>query len=300
MPVGKLESVDLREIWKHEEKGFSSWLEKNIETLGETLGLSLSPVQAEKPVGPFSVDLVAEDGDGNLVVIENQLESTDHDHLGKVLVYLTNLDAKIAIWITKSGRPEHVRAVEWLNEVSPADIAFYLVRLSAFRIGLSDPAPLFTIIAGPSIEAKDIGGTKEDLAERHILRLKFWEQILGRAKECGLASHANRGPSKDSWLGGSSGKSGLSLNFLIWLQEKSAVELYIDTGEREKNKRIFDQLSVEKGSIEVTFGSPLSWERMDDRKASRIRYTMNLGGLKDGESRWPQIQEALIDAMWLC
>ncbi len=125
MSIGKLESVPLRELWKHEERGFSAWLESNTETLSEVLGISLSPVQREETAGSFQVDLVAEDNDGNLAIIENQLEPTNHDHLGKVLTYLTNLEAKTAIWITSEPRPEHIRAVAWLNEATPADIANY-------------------------------------------------------------------------------------------------------------------------------------------------------------------------------
>ena len=98
MSIGKLESSQLRELWKHEERDFSAWLENNIETLSEVLEVSLSTVQRGKSAGSFQVDLVAEDGDGNLVIIENQLEQTDHDHLGKVLTYLTNIEAKTAIW----------------------------------------------------------------------------------------------------------------------------------------------------------------------------------------------------------
>jgi len=145
MAIGKLESVSLRELWKHEERSFSSWLESNIEALSEVLGMSLSPAQREKNAGAFQVDLVAETEDGDVAIIENQLEPTNHERLGKVLTYLTNLEAKTAVWVTSNPRPEHIRAVSWLNEATPADISFYLVRVAAFRIGGSDPAPLFTI-----------------------------------------------------------------------------------------------------------------------------------------------------------
>jgi len=295
--IGKLENVPLRELWKHEEHGFSGWLESNVETLSEALDLSLSPVQREKTAGSFQVDLVAEDGDGNLVIIENQLEPTNHDHLGKVLTYLTNLEAKTAVWITSEPRPEHVRAIGWLNEATPADISFYLVRLSAYRIGDSDPAPLFTVIVAPSEEAKDIGRQKKDLAERHILRLRFWEQLLARAKEKGVTLHAGRSPSKNNWISAGAGKAGLSFTYVIWLEDKTAAELYIQTEDRDENKRIFDSLHARKEKIEGDFGNPLLWERLDIRRASRIRAFITKGGLKDDESNWPSIQDSMIDAM---
>lgn len=296
--IGKLESVALRELWKHEERGFSAWLESNLESLSEALGVSLSDPQRELKAGGFQVDLVAEGENGDRVIIENQLEATDHDHLGKLLTYLTNLEAKAAVWITSAPRPEHIRAVQWLNETTPDDVAFYLVRLAAYRIAGSEPAPLFTVIVGPSAESKSFGKQKKELAERHILRLKFWEQLLSRAKEKGVQLHAQRAPSKDSWISAGAGvRSGVSFVYVIWMTEEAAVELYIDTGDKEENKRIFDALQKRKGEIEAAFGCPLSWERLDEKRACRVRFVLKVGGLGDGEAKWPSIQDAMIAAM---
>jgi len=143
MKIGKLEKVSLREIWKDEARDFLPWLEENIEYLNDSLDISLSVIEREKSVGTFAADILAEDRDGNKVIIECQLEKTDHDHLGKILTYLTNLEAKTAIWICSDPRPEHIKAVTWLNEVTPADVSFYLVKIEAVRIGESPPAPLF-------------------------------------------------------------------------------------------------------------------------------------------------------------
>jgi hypothetical protein len=296
MEIGKLKQVPLRELWKHEERGFSAWLEKNLEELSETIGVHLAAVEREKRAGSFEVDLVAEDEAGDLVVIENQLEATNHDHLGKLLTYLTNLDAKSAVWITKDARPEHVKTVAWLNEATPRDVSFYLVRLAAYRIGESMPAPLFTVIVGPSEESKNIGRQKKDLAERHILRVKFWEQLLNRAKEKGITVHANRSPSKNHWLGAGAGRAGLSFVYLIW-EDEAAAELFIDTGDKANNKRIFESLESKKQQVEKLFGAPLLWERLETRKGSRIRAMVPIGGLKDGETKWPAIQDGMIDAM---
>ena len=135
--IGHLETVEPRKLFPNEAGDFTTWLEEHIEVLGDRLGLKLSNAEREQAVGSFSADLRAEDGDGRLVVIENQLERTDHDHLGKVLTYLVNLEAKIAIWVSPAPRPEHMRVVQWLNEITPADVAFYLVKLEAVRIGAS-------------------------------------------------------------------------------------------------------------------------------------------------------------------
>lgn len=123
--IGKIQRVTLREVWKHEALDFTTWLENNIDVLNDALDLSLTNVEREQTAGTFSVDLVAEDDSGNLAVIENQLAKSDHDHLGKLITYLTSLEAKVGVWIVSEPRPEHVKAVSWLNESSSA--AFYLV-----------------------------------------------------------------------------------------------------------------------------------------------------------------------------
>ena len=114
--IGKIERVKLREVWKHEAYDFTRWLEENIDVLNDVLDISIVNVEREKKAGTFSVDLVGEDDSGNVVVIENQLEKSDHDHLGKLITYLVAMDAKVAIWIVSNPRPEHINAISWLNE----------------------------------------------------------------------------------------------------------------------------------------------------------------------------------------
>ncbi len=296
MEIGKLEEVSLREVWRREEQDFSVWLEENLELLGESLSLSISPLEREKAVGPFHVDLLAEDDRGELVVIENQLTDTDHDHLGKLLTYLTGLDAKTAIWITPRPRPQHTRVIEWLNEVTPEDMAFYLVRVTAYRIGGSPPAPLFTVLAGPSAEAKAVGEGKKEMAERHRIRRDFWQQLLERAKARGVHTHAGRSPSNDSWLSAGAGKSGFGFNYLVWLQDQVGVELEIRTPDEGRTKQFFEGLYQQKDDIERAFGGELLWERLDNRKGSRIRYLIKCAGIRDRE-KWPEMQDQMIDAM---
>ncbi len=295
--IGNLDEVPLRKVWENEERGFSQWLEQNIEVLADKLDIRLAEVQKEKSAGDFEIDLVAEDGSGEVVVIENQIEQTDHKHLGQVLTYLSNINAKTAVWITSHARPEHARAIAWLNESTPPDTAFYLVKLTAFQIGNSDPAPLFTVIVGPSEEPTSIGQSKKDLAERHHLRIRFWQQLLERAKSHGVAIHSSRSPTKEHWIGAGAGKSGLSFNYVVWLKHRTAVELYIDTGDGEKNKRHFDSLAAKREQIEKRFGRELQWERLDQRRASRVRHVIEEGGLKSEEDNWPHIQDVMITAM---
>jgi RecB family endonuclease NucS len=106
--IGKLEPVPLREIWPNEASDFTAWLSENLDVLGEALGISLTLVQREAAVGPFSIDILAEDQNGNQVIVENQIRRTDHDHLGKLITYLSNLDAKAAIWISKDQTAQDI------------------------------------------------------------------------------------------------------------------------------------------------------------------------------------------------
>src|SRR2546426_987843 len=179
--IGKLERVDLREVWKHEAHNFTQWLENNIGVLNDALDLALVNVDREQSAGSFSIDLVAEDEGGGTVIIENQLEKSNHDHLGKLITYLTSMSAKAAVWIVSDPRPEHVAAIAWLNESSSAD--FYMVKVEAVKIGDSPPAPLFTLIVGPSDETKDIGHAKKEIAERHGLRKRWWTQVIERSAQ---------------------------------------------------------------------------------------------------------------------
>ena len=184
--VGRLERVRLRDVWSHEAQDFTPWLAENIDVLNNAIDLSLSIVEREHPAGDFSVDLVAEDESGNPVIIENQLERSNHDHLGKLITYLTAIGAKAAIWIVSDPRPEHISAISWLNESSSA--SFYLLKLEAVRIEDSPPAPLLTLIVGSSEESQEAGETKKEFTERYILRHRFWTQLLERAQKKHVAS----------------------------------------------------------------------------------------------------------------
>src|SRR2546422_106034 len=239
--IGKLERVDLREVWEHEAHDFTQWLENNITVLNDALDLTLVNVDREQAAGAFSVDLVAEDEGGGTVIIENQLEKSNHDHLGKLITYLTAMSAKAAIWIVSDPRPEHVAAVAWLNESSSG--AFYMVKVEAVRIGGSPAAPLFTVIVGPSEETKDVGQAKKEIAERYGIRKRWWTQLVERSVNV-TKLHAHITPGEYSWIGASSGVRGLNLNYTV-TQDSCAAELYIDRGKgaEEETKAIFDQLT---------------------------------------------------------
>ena len=159
MKLGKLKEVDIRSVWSHEQYDFSKWLatEENIKELGDTLNLSLTDVETEKFVGNYRCDILCKDEiTGKAVLIENQLEATNHDHLGKIITYASGLDASVVVWIVSSARDEHASAVEWLNKHTDDELAFFLIEVHAYKIGDSEPAPLFKIIEQPNDFAKSV------------------------------------------------------------------------------------------------------------------------------------------------
>lgn len=293
MNIGRLKRIPVRELWKREDKDFTTWLEGEIDHLNEILDIEVTIEASEESVGPFRVDLYGEDNTGNKVIIENQLEKTDHDHLGKVLTYSVNLEAKTAIWITTKPREEHERVVEWLNEVTPDDTRFYLVSLEAIQIeGGEIAAPLFSVVKGPSIEAKAIGQEKKEFARRHQIRLEYWAQFINFMNEHNDLCR-NLSPSKDHWIGIGLGMSGVSIN-LVATKAYVRCEVFINKGDQEINKRIFDALQKREESIRnnLELPAPLIWDRMDEKITSRIKYQLdevNINTLED----WIKMNEFL-------
>ena len=242
----------------------------------------------------FSADILAEDKNNNYYVIENQLERTDHSHLGQIITYMSNLGAKNAIWITSEPRPEHETAVHWLNELLPDDAAIYLVKLEAYKIDESNNAPLFTVVAGPTSIGKQIGNEKKELAGFNVLHTEFWEQLLQLSKNR-TSLFANISPGEKTWISTSAGRNGIAFNYVI-RKNSGSIELYIDTGNADDNKRHFDKLFSQKDQIEERFGQSVNWERLDHRKASRLSFVAANEGLASKES-WPEIQDKMIEAM---
>ena len=293
--IGRLRRVPLREVWSHEARDFTPWLAENVDVLNGAIDLTLSIVAREQAVGDFSVDLVAEAESGGRVIIENQLERSNHDHLGKLITYLTQIDAKAAIWIVSDPRPEHISAISWLNESSSA--SFYLLKLEAVQIEDSPHAPMLTLIVGPSEEIRKAGETKKELKERDLLRLEFWTQLLERAKEK-TQLHANISPSQYNYVQASIGKRGLTLRYYIQ-QHTSDIKLNIvrDRDTDSETEEFFDTLQKSKEQIEEAFGESLEWRQLDDQRSCQIGKRFSMGGYRDDDEGWSEIQDAMIDAM---
>jgi hypothetical protein len=291
--IGKIERLPLRTVWKDEARNFTVWLESNLEHLTEALGFELEIHSREHAVGSFSIDLLCKTRTGEKVIIENQLEKTDHSHLGQILTYMVNIEAKTVIWISSDPRQEHVNVINWLNEQTSS--AFYLVKVEAISISGSAPAPLFSLICEPDEELKSVSAHSRELTDRESFNLKFWESLTRKCSKS-LPHFSRRKPNKYHFLGGSSGKGGLSFVFLA-TKNFYGVELYIDRGAPDENEKILQQLLAKRVEVERALGATLIWDNIEEKRACRIRWVIKEVDVTTGEVE--KIQENLISSMML-
>lgn len=294
MKLGKLEEVDIRKVWPHEQYDFSKWLatEENIKELGDTLNLSLTDVETEKFVGNYRCDILCKDEiTGKMVLIENQLEPTNHDHLGKIITYASGLDAAVVVWIVASARDEHASAIEWLNKHTDDEISFFLMEVHAYKIGDSDPAPQFKIIEQPNDFVKIVKAVSKnsDMNESQKNRLEFWTQFNEVVDSQGKPFN-KRKATTDHWYNVAIGSSDASISIdLVNKEHKIRVSLWIND-----NKDIFDALFQRKDEIETALGFGLEWNRLDNKKASYI--CTHIKGLDfKKQDNYPMLMEQIVD-----
>jgi len=268
--LGKLQKVDLRKAWKHEALDFTNWLaeEENLSLLSDEIGIGIKLLQTEAKVGNYNVDILAEDENTNKkIIIENQLEQTNHDHLGKIITYASGYEAEIIIWIVSDIRDEHKRAVEWLNEHTDDHINFFLVKMELWQIGESPFAPKFQIICQPNEWAKALKeSVTSNLTDTKVLQLDFWNKF----KEYASANKTKlklRKADPQHWFNISYGSSESHICLTLNTRESQiACEIYIDD-----SKELFNHLFSNKDNIEKDLGEKLEWLELPGKKASRIK-----------------------------
>lgn len=294
MAIGKLEEVDIRELWKHEQYDFSEWLSKkeNIENLNDILGLTLVDISKETYVGSYRCDLFAKDETtGIKVIIENQLEMSNHDHLGKIITYASGLDAKVVVWIVKEAREEHRSAIEWLNNNTNSNINFFLIEIHAYKIGNSDNAPMFQVIEQPNdfIKNNKSINSNDTMNKSQSQRLEFWNQFNNVLVERGKPFNVRKATT-DHWYNVAIGTSDAHIDItLVNKDSVIGVELYITD-----NKEFFDKLYQRKDEIENDLGFKLDWRRLNNSKASRI-VTFIKGLNFDNHSNYNELMNKTID-----
>jgi hypothetical protein len=293
-----LNKVGLREIWPHEASDFTPWLAENIDELGKALGMDLELIEQEASVGDFSLDILAKDlGTSRSVIVENQLTQTDHDHLGKLITYAAGFDASIVIWVSDSIREEHRQAMDWLNQRTDSETSFFGVVVEVIKIDDSKPAFNFKLVASPNEWQKN----KKRQTQRTSVSTKgekyqnYFQNLIDDLRDIHRFTSAKAGQPQN-WYSFSSGVSGMTYGANFSQGGKARAELYIDLGDHEKNKYVFDQLFNIKGEIEDSLGQEISWERLDNKRASRLALYID-GSIEESDSELEKVKNWHIEQL---
>jgi len=283
MKLGNLTKVtDLRKVWEHEARSFTKWLarEENLNLLSNEIGLNISLIKTEAEAGDFSVDILAEEEEtGNKIIIENQLERTDHDHLGKIITYASGYEANTIIWIVKEFRSEHKSAINWLNEHTDEKLNFFGITIELWQIGSSDVAPKFNIVCQPNSWSKTIKSStkKGELSETALKQLNFFEEFISycSSKNTKL-SLANPQPATPAYYSFGIGLSNIWMAIKMNRYKKLLkADLYF------AEKELYNLTKVELENKAKSKIPNLIWDDM-----------LNL----DNQSKWPDTHKWLLES----
>lgn len=279
--LGKLEKVELREIWKTEDQGFTPWLaeEGNLELLGNAIGIELELEAQEKNVGPFRADILCKNtADDTKVLIENQIERTDHRHLGQLLTYAAGLQSVVIVWVASKFTEEHRKALDWLNEITDARFSFFGLEVELWKIGNSQAAPKFNIISQPNNWSKTVAQAVRNLdnqetSETKGLQYRYWQNFISYL-ENSSSKLRPQAPSPKHWLTFSVGRSGFHVNALLnTVTNRIGVELVI--ADKDGEKSFYHLLAKDKEMIEREMGSALEWRENPEKNRSSILLFFN-------------------------
>lgn len=262
----------LRSVWPHEANDFTPWLSSNIDLLSGALGIDdIEVLGLEEPVGSFSLDILGrEAGTGRIVIVENQLEPSDHRHLGQVLTYAAGLDAKIVVWVSPEIRDEHREAVHWLNAQTGDEVGFFAVQVELWRIGDSPLAPRFNVVAEPSEFQKNLQHTAARSEGGQAGFSEFNDDLLRRLRAASPEFPAPRARRGQFITFPGIGHTDFRLA-TTFQRNQFEVEMVIETRSRATNEAAFDRLLEDRDAVDAEVGLPLEWDRHNyDRPASRV------------------------------
>lgn len=282
--LDKLKKVELRDVWPHEALDFTKWLsdEPNLAMLASAIGIELELIETESSVGSFNVDIYAQEvGTGRKVIIENQLEDTNHDHLGKVITYAAGKGAQVVVWVVARARDEHRQAIEWLNQRTDNDFGFFLVEIELWSIGDSLPAPRFSVVEQPNEWTKTIK-LSEGLSDTERVKLSYWTKYreIAQASPEFLRVFNPQKPSKDHWTMLRCGASAYHIALLIDTQRgRIGIEFYVPDDKMIGHKAIENASEFEKRLCLVA-------KPFDAKKASGVRFYKDGCKIKGNEKAW--------------
>ena len=290
LELGVIERVDVRSIWKHESRDFTPWLADNLHRLGEAIGIDLELVEREADVGGFSLDLLARDlGRNASVIIENQLDATDHDHLGKLITYASGYDADVVLWVSTEIREEHRQALDWLNQRTDSNTDFFGVVVEVIRIDDSKPAIQFRVAVSPNEWQKSKKQSTTTTSEKSELYRHYFQGLLDELRETHRFTNARKGHPQN-WYTFSSGKAHFVYEHSFAAGNRVRTGVYIDSGDADENKDLFDRLHADRELIESEFGAPLEWEPLDNKRACRIAL-YRTGSIEDSSEDLQEIHD---------
>ena len=273
MKIGKLKKVDIRELWNGEATDFTPWLaqEENIKQLSEIVQIELEVIEQEKNVGPFRADILCKNTiDDHYVLIENQLEKTDHTHLGQIMTYAAGLDAVTIIWIAKQFTEEHRAAIDWLNRITDDKFNFFGIEIEAYKIGDSLPAPLFQIVSKPNEWSRSVkkAATTQNLTEAKSLNLEYWTEMK-KYFEGNATFLKHQKPQPQNWTNFALGKSYFNLAAVTSVRDNFLrVDFLINT---ENSKEDFRKLKEKYETLSYEqIDNNLIWDELPDKKVSWV------------------------------
>jgi hypothetical protein len=300
--LSSIDRVQLRDVWENEASGFTPWLADNISELGAALGLELELRQREADVGGYSLDILASDLNRDRpVVIENQLETTDHDHLGKLLTYAAGFDANVVVWLTREFRDEHRQALDWLNQRTGEDTQFFGVVVELWKIDESRPAPHFNLVAAPNDWRKESvsraagqePGNPSAKGERYRV---FFQRLIDTLREQHNFTAAKLGQAQNWYTFASGYGQRFRYSASFTGQQRARVEVYIDSGDANENRALFDGLETHEESIEADLGYTLDWQPLEQKQACRIA-TDRAGTIDDSQDVLEEIHDWMVDRL---
>lgn len=301
--LGRLKKVDLREVFSSEASDFTPWLaqEENLKLLGETIGIDLELEAQEKDVGPFRADILCKDtATEKWVLIENQLERTDHTHLGQLLTYAAGLDVVTIVWVADHFSEEHRATLDWLNERTDEKINFFGLEVELWRIGDSPIAPKFNVVSQPNEWTRTVQSAagRGELSQKRQTQLQFWiafKEFMEKSSKIRCQK-----PYPQHWMNHSIGRSGFHLASIASTWDSASnsanpemrVELVLDG---KNSKEHFAALEKERKEIESQIGFPLIWHNPEEKNMCRI-YVRTNGNFLD-PARWPELHQWLKDKL---
>jgi hypothetical protein len=290
--LGTLEHLEPRTLWAHEAHDFTPWLAGNLNLLAEALGLDLEYVQAEAAVGSFNADITARDtGRDRQVIIENQLEPTDHGHLGQLITYAAGLDAAVIVWISPEVREEHRQAIDWLNRHTSEKIEFFAISLDD-----SKPAVVFRLAASPNPWSKPISSSQTpEISSRESAYQEFFQGVVDELREKHQFTNAKKAQPQGWYAFTSGAVSGVTYN-ASFARGRLRAEVWIDVGDVALNKATYDALLAQKAEIESQTGE-LAWERLDQRRACRIALVSTYASIDDASQQSKAMRTWLVQAL---